>query len=229
MVVFPDTMYTFRDTQGGMIKTDSFFSYLTFVTASSWSKYCIHWSRGGGGWGGGGKGPESPGKTQVIWDFRGNKQLDLPPPPRKVVLSLEKMLKPLWNLGKLYKPLAFCKISGGLLKRTKNRCQWFFKTDGPGPPPPLYPLTKIPGSAHVLIQILSYCCFIYAGMPYNNCWGLFLKRIALMTGCILYQLKVLSVKLWGVISVILFGHFWGRIWESFPIQKWPLFSQFHVF
>ena len=30
-------------------------------------------------------------------------------------------------------------------------------------------------------------------------------------------------------SVILFGHFWGRIWESFPIQKWPLFPQFYVF
>ena len=24
--------------------------------------------------------------------------------------------------------------------------------------------------------------------------------------------------------VILFGHFYGGIWESFPIQKWPLFS-----
>ena len=29
--------------------------------------------------------------------------------------------------------------------------------------------------------------------------------------------------------VILFGHFYRLIWESFPIQKWPLFSQFHVF
>ena len=76
-------------------------------------------------------------------------------------------------------------------------------TDGPGPPPPpppLPPLTKIPVSAHALIQILSYCCFIHARMPYtcNNCWGLFVKRIALMTGCILYQLKVLSVKLGDV-------------------------------
>ena len=47
MVVFPDTMYTFRDTRGGGggggvggvggggIKIDIFFSYLTFVTASS--------------------------------------------------------------------------------------------------------------------------------------------------------------------------------------------------
>ena len=74
-------------------------------------------------------------------------------------------------------------------------------TDGPGPPPPPPPppLTKIPGSAHVLIQILSYCCFIYTGMPYNNYYlGLFWKSLALMTGCILYQLKVLSVKLGGV-------------------------------
>ena len=174
-VVFPDTMYTFRDTQGG-IKIDNFFSYLTDP------------ERGGGG---GGKGPRAPGKTQVIWDSIGNEQSDLP--LEKLDPSLAKMLKPLWNLGKVYKPLAFCKISGGLLKRTKKTLSVIFMTDGPGPPP--YPLTKIPGSAHVLIQILSYCCFIYAGMPYNNCWGLFLKRIALMTGCILYQLKVLSVKL----------------------------------
>ena len=30
-------------------------------------------------------------------------------------------------------------------------------------------------------------------------------------------------------SVILIGNFYGHIWELFPIQKWPLFSQFHVF
>ena len=42
---------------------------------------------------------------------------------------------------------------------------------------------------------------------------------------------VLRIFVFGayLLSVILFGHFWGRIWESFPIQKWPLFSQFHVF
>ena len=63
-------------------------------------------------------------------------------------------------------------------------------TDGPGP----HPLTKIPGYAHVLIQILSYCCFIYAGMPYNNYYlGLFWKSLALID-----QLKVLSVKHGGV-------------------------------
>ena len=35
MVVIPVTMYTFRETQGGGGKIDNFFSYLTFVTASS--------------------------------------------------------------------------------------------------------------------------------------------------------------------------------------------------
>ena len=86
-------------------------------------------------------------------------------------------------------------MSGVLLKKElKKTLSGIFMTDGPGPP-----LTKIPGSAHVLIQILSYCCFIYAGMPYNNYYlGLFWKSLALMTGCILYQLKVLSVKLGGV-------------------------------
>ena len=49
MAVFPDTMYTFRVTQGEGVKIDNFFSYLTFVTASSWSKYYIYWSEGGGG------------------------------------------------------------------------------------------------------------------------------------------------------------------------------------
>ena len=34
---------------------------------------------------------------------------------------------------------------------------------------------------------------------------------------------------WRYTAVILFGYFYRRIWESFPIQKWPLFSQFHVF
>ena len=64
-------------------------------------------------------------------------------------------------------------------------------TYGPGP----HPLTKIPGSA----QILGYCCFIYAEMPYNNYnLGLFWKSLALMTSCILHQLRVLSVKLGGV-------------------------------
>ena len=32
-----------------------------------------------------------------------------------------------------------------------------------------------------------------------------------------------------VATVILLGHIYRLIWESFPIQKWPLFSQFHVF
>ena len=91
---------------GGGFKINNFFSYLNFVTANP--NIAFTDPEGGGI----GKGPGPPGKTQVIWDSIGNKQLDLsleklyPPPP------LEKMLKPLWNLGKLYKPLAFCKIRG---------------------------------------------------------------------------------------------------------------------
>ena len=34
MVVFTDTMYTYRDTQGG-VKIDNLFSFLAFVTASN--------------------------------------------------------------------------------------------------------------------------------------------------------------------------------------------------
>ena len=124
MVVFPDTMYTFRDTQrGGGGKIDNFFSYLTFVTASSWSKYCMRLSGGGEGAGG----PEPPGKTQVLWDYIGNKQLYSP--RKSWIPSWKKRWSPsgtsgnynfLWN-----KPLAFCKIREGLLKRIKkkNRCQ----------------------------------------------------------------------------------------------------------
>ena len=38
--------------------------------------------------------------------------------------------------------------------------------DGPGPPSPdPPPLMKIPGSAHVLMQILRYFCFTIAGIP----------------------------------------------------------------
>ena len=35
MVVYSGTMYTFRDTHGGGVQIDNFFSYLTLVTASS--------------------------------------------------------------------------------------------------------------------------------------------------------------------------------------------------
>ena len=61
MVVFPDTMYTFRDTQegGGGIKIDNFSSYLTFVTASSGDPNiaCAD-PEGGGVVGGGARGPD---------------------------------------------------------------------------------------------------------------------------------------------------------------------------
>ena len=41
-----------------------------------------------------------------------------------------------------------------------------------------------------------------------------------------FRLKVSSNVLY---TVILFGHFYHLIRESFPIQKWPIFSQFSVF
>ena len=54
MVVFPDTMYTFRDTQEGGGSKLITFHHLTFVTASSGDP------EGGGGWwgGGGARGPD---------------------------------------------------------------------------------------------------------------------------------------------------------------------------
>ena len=51
----------------------------------------------GGGGGGGGKGPNRPGKSQVIWVSIGNKQLE--PPLEKVGLPW-KMLDTLCNLEK---------------------------------------------------------------------------------------------------------------------------------
>ena len=49
-------------------------------------------------------------------------------------------------------------------------------------------------------------------MPYDNySLGLFLKSLALMTGCILYQLKVLSVKLGGVMCQNLGLSIWNFI------------------
>ena len=45
-----------------------------------------------------------------------------------------------------------------------------------------------------------------------------------------YEVKMHSrIHTGQSLSVILFGHFYGLIWESLPIQKWALFSQFHVF
>ena len=45
---------------------------------------------------------------------------------------------------------------------------------------------------------------------------------------------ILKFKLWAHFwftgrTMILLGHFYGLIWESFPIQTWPIFSQFQVF
>ena len=50
-----------------------------------------------------------------------------------------------------------------------------------------------------------------------------------------YIIKALNGKLtilgdfFSLGPVILLGHFHGLIWESFPIQTWPLFSQFQEF
>ena len=45
------------------------------------------------------------------------------------------------------------------------------------------------------------------------------------------QIKTLSESLLIIKMepVILFGHFKGLTWESFPIQKWPLFFHFQEF
>ena len=64
MVVFPDTMYTFRDTQGG-VKIENFFLYQHPVDPN------VAWADPEGG--GGARGPNPPGKTQVIWDSIGKK------------------------------------------------------------------------------------------------------------------------------------------------------------
>ena len=50
-----------------------------------------------------------------------------------------------------------------------------------------------------------------------------------------YIIKSLNGKLanlgdfFSLGPVILLGHFYGLIWESFPNQTWPIFSQFQVF
>ena len=41
--------------------------------------------------------------------------------------------------------------------------------------------------------------------------------------------QLASSEAYTVVSVIIFGHFYSLIKESFPIEKWPLLSQFHVF
>ena len=117
-----------------MFKLDNFFSNLTFVAASSWSKYCICWSSGG-------KGPRSPHpeKTQVIWVSIGNKQLDSPPLRKSWTPPLEKKCwSPsgtlenynfLWN-----KTLAFCKISQWLKINTVR--DFYDRWTWTPPPPP---------------------------------------------------------------------------------------------
>ena len=115
------------------------------MTWRSWNAYLISfkcWSRGGGG--GQGVRTPPPGKSQVIWVYIGNKQLD---PPGKSWTPPGKCWAPsgtlktdifLWNW-----PFDFCKISWGL-KETSE----LFLSDWPGPS-----LTKIPGFAHVLYNV----------------------------------------------------------------------------
>ena len=86
MVVFPDTMYTFRDTRGGGGGSKLIFFLISNFCHSIQLIQILHSLIQRGGGGGGGKGTGPPGKTQVIWDSIGNKQLDLPleklyPPP----------------------------------------------------------------------------------------------------------------------------------------------------
>ena len=71
--------------------------------------------------GGGARGPDPPGKTQVIWDSIGNKQLD----PSWYKCWSPSGTSENYNFL-LNKPLVFCKISGVLLKKElKKRCQGF--------------------------------------------------------------------------------------------------------
>ena len=71
MAVFPDTMYTFRDTQGGG-QIDNFFLISNICHSIQLIQILHALIRRGAG------GPEPPGKTQVIWDYIGNKQLEPP-------------------------------------------------------------------------------------------------------------------------------------------------------
>ena len=63
MVVFPDTMYTFRNTQGRGVKIDNFFHSLFH------SKILHALIQRGGGGGGGGKGPGPPEKNKLYTGF----------------------------------------------------------------------------------------------------------------------------------------------------------------
>ena len=68
MVVFPDTMYTCRDTKGGGVKIDNFFLISNFCHSKILHALIQR----------GGKEPGPPEKTQFIWDSIGKKQLDPP-------------------------------------------------------------------------------------------------------------------------------------------------------
>ena len=87
-----------------------------------------------------GSGPP-PGKSQVIWVSKGNKQLDPPPLEKVGPPPLENVGPPLepWKMIDFFEidHIDFCKISWGLKKKTKKkRRSFFWQTDLPPPPPP---------------------------------------------------------------------------------------------
>ena len=88
MVVFADTMYTFRNTQGRGVKIDNFFSLLTFFTANI---ACTDPE----GWGG--QGSRTPLEKHKLYGIQ--KGISNWTPLEKVGPPLEKMFEPLWNLG----------------------------------------------------------------------------------------------------------------------------------
>ena len=78
--------------RGGGVKIDNFLSYLTLSQHPVDPNIACADLEGGGG----ARGQDPPGKTQVIWDSVGNKQLDppgknveVPLEPRKIISFLE--------------------------------------------------------------------------------------------------------------------------------------------
>ena len=143
----------------------------------SGNRFKLKWGSRGGGTGG----LDPPGKSQVLWVFTGNKQLDPPPPPPgKSWTPPWKMLDSLWNSGTFKNdrflwnwPFDFCKISWGLKKKKEKTSSELFLSDIPGPP-----LTKIPGSAHetslglisVSLSNVMYCVYKVFVSWCTNIW-----------------------------------------------------------
>ena len=93
MVVFPYTMYTYRDTEGAWrFKIDNFFLIFYFCNSIQLIQILHAWIQRGGG-----KGSGPPGINTSYMGI-GNKQLPPPPPPPPGKIDKPR---PLWNLGKL--------------------------------------------------------------------------------------------------------------------------------